>query len=115
MKLIFEASWVSALTWHLQLVAQRVRLKATQPRRVFLQVSWLFLEPAHGRRQRIYLPQEAFISSLLKQRDAFRAQQFLHLFSKFLQQTKIRYVRGFKRCTTSRVSKKAAVEAASRW
>lgn len=77
--------WVSAaLTWDLQLIAECVRFESTQPGRVFLQVPWFLLKSTHGCCQFIHLPHKAFFFPLLKQLAAFRSQQFLHVFSKFL-------------------------------
>lgn len=85
---VYKILFRTVPTWDLQLVVECVSFKSTQPGRVFLQVPRFLLKSTHGCCELIHLPHETFVLFLLKQLAAFSSQQFLHIFSKFLQRNK---------------------------
>lgn len=80
----------AVLTWDFQLIVERVCFKSTQPGRVLLQVPRFFLKSTHGCCQILHLTHKAFLFSLLEQLAAFRSQQLLQVFGKFLLRRKMK-------------------------
>lgn len=81
---ISEEGFYKTQTWDLQVVAECIGFKGTEPGRVLLQVPGLRLKPTHGPCKIIHLPHKVLVLPLFKQLLAFRSKEFLHVFSKFL-------------------------------